>query len=420
MVIRSRAVRKPPALRLDLDEEVTQTGGTVMVHKTRMAVRCLWAGLGAVAGLTLLLAGCQHSAPGPQATSTCATLEQGMDLSRQVETLNLLADAFARKCYDVVLRHGARAQTEYRHKTYSVTKETAGIFLPDGALTAYILESYERGYLTVLMAASYLREKKPDAATVELRRLDHELFAPLYNYGEDPVNLLLSALLWEQLGEPGEARVDWLRLRDQVGSLKGLEPEIRSFAERRLAGIDRGGALPPAWRIYGVGSFPGVDWDLKFLGSSDGYFLVRPKGAFGPVCASDTGVRISTRRWFEKIAVRHSHAYHPLLNVQAWIRLPIGMVYSLVPMAAGAAVVVGGCATDAAGKGNGQLCELSLKGGVALMKQAPKVLKGVLEPDFRHWERLPAAFVVTRAARLQEEPCARDLSDMDLAEAIEF
>jgi len=385
-----------------------------------MAVWCLWAGLGVVTGLTVLLVGCQHRGPSPRATSTCATLEQGVNLSRQVETLNLLADAFARKCYDVVLRHGARAQTEYRHKTYSVTRETAGIFLPDGALTAYILESYERGYLTVLLAASYLREKKADAAKVELRRLDHELFAPLYNYGEDPVNLLLSAVLWEHLGEPGEARVDWLRLQDQVGSLKGLEPEIRSFAERQLARIDRGEAVQPAWQIYGVGSFPGVDWDLKFLGSSDGYFLVRPKGAFGPVCASDTGVRISTRRWFEKIAVRHSHAYHPLLNVQAWIRLPIGMVYSLVPMAAGAGVVVGGCVADAKGGGQGKLCELSLKGGVALMKQAPKVLKGALEPDFRHWERIPATFVVTTASHLKDEPCARDLSEEEISQAIKF
>ena len=343
-----------------------------------------------------------------------------MDLSRQIETLNLLADAFSQTCYDVVITYGARAQTAYRHKTYSITKETTGIFLPEGALTAYVLESYERGYLTVLLADSYLRAKKPDDAKVELRRLDQELFAPIYNYGEDPVNLLLSAVLWEQLGDPGEARVDWLRLRDQVGALQGLEPDIRSFAERQLTRIDRGEAVQPAWQIYGLGTLPGVEWDLKFTGSSNGYFRVRPKAGFLPACASDTGLRIPTQRWFEKIAVRHSHAYHPLLNVQSWIRLPIGIVYSLVPVAAGAGVAVGGCVTDAAGKGNGQLCELSIRGGIALMRQAPKVLKGALEPDFRHWEHMPSAFVVTRASHLREEPCARDLPDMDLAQAVKF
>ncbi|TSA00170.1 MAG: hypothetical protein D4R81_08105 [Nitrospiraceae bacterium] len=343
-----------------------------------------------------------------------------MDLSRQIETLNLLVDAFSQTCYDVVITYGARAQTAYRHKTYSITRETTGIFLPDGALTAYVMESYERGYLTILLADSYLRAKKPDDAKVELRRLDQELFAPLYNYGEDPVNLLLSAVLWEQLGDPGEARVDWLRLRDQVGALKGLEPDIRSFAERQLTRIDRGETVQPAWQIYGLGTLPGVEWDLKFTGSSNGYFRVRPNAGFLPACASDTGLRIPTQHWFEKIAVRHSHAYHPLLNVQSWIRLPIGIVYSLVPVAAGAGVAVGGCVTDAAGKGNGQLCELSIRGGIALMRQAPKVLKGALEPDFRHWEHMPSAFVVTRASHLREEPCARDLPDRDLAQAVKF
>lgn len=385
-----------------------------------MAAPFAWAGSGAVACLVLLLAGCQHRTSGPSAASDCSTLAQRVNLSRQIETLNLLADAFSQKCHDVVLAYGAQAQAAYRHKTYSLTRETTSIFLPDGALTAYVLESYERGYLTVLLADSYLRANKPDDAKVELRRLDQELFAPIYNYGEDPANLLLSAVLWEQLGDPGEARVDWLRLQDQVGALTGLAPDIRSFAERQVARIDQGAAAQPAWQIYGTGTFPGVDWDLKFTGSSNGYFRVRPSAAFLPACASDTGLRIPTQRWFGKIAVRHSHAYHPLLNVQSWIRLPIGIVYSLVPLAAGAGVAIGGCAVDASGKGNGQLCELSIRGGIALMRQAPKVLKGALEPDFRHWEHLPSAFVVTRAARLQDEPCARDLSDMDLAQAVKF
>jgi len=347
-------------------------------------------------------------------------LEKGMNLSREIETLNRLADAFSQKCYDVVITYGARAQTQYRHKTYSVLKETASIFLPDGALTAYVLESYERGYLTVLLAHSYLKERKTEDAKVELRRLDHELFAPVYNYGEDPVNLLLSAVLWEQLSDTGEARVDWLRLRDQVGSLKGLEPEIRFFAELQLTRIDRGETVQPAWQIYGTGRFPSVEWDLKFVGSSNGYFLVRPNEEFVPACASDTGLRIPTRRWFENLAGRHSHGYHPLLNMQSWIRLPIGTVYSLVPVAAGAGVAVGGCMADAAGKGNGKLCELSIIGGVALMRQAPKVLKGALEPDLRHWERIPSAFVVTMASQLRDEPCARDLSDRDISQAIKF
>lgn len=385
-----------------------------------MAAPPLWTGMCLIACFVLFLAGCQYRTAQPRAASDCATLAQRMDLTREIDTLNLLADAFSRHCDDVVIVHGAQARAAYRHKTYSIVKETTGIFLPDGALTSYVLESYERGYLTILLANSYLRTKKPDAAKVELRRLDQELFAPLYNYGEDPANLLLSAVLWEQLGEPGEARVDWLRLRDQVGALHGLDPDIRAFAERQLTRIDHGETAHPAWRIYGVGAFPDIDWDLQLTGSSTGYVRVRPKTAFPPACASDRGAHLPTRRWFDKIAVRHSHAYHPLLNVQSWIRLPLGIVYSLVPMATGAGLAIGGCAADAGGKGDGQLCELSIRGGIALMQQAPTVLKGALAPDFRHWERVPSSLVVTQAASLQEEPCARDLSDTELAQAVAF
>jgi hypothetical protein len=116
-------------------------------------------------------------------------------------------------------------------------------------------------------------------------------------------------------------------------------------------------------------------------------------------------VRLSTKSWFDKVAIRHSHGYHPLLNVQAWIRLPIGLTYSLVPLAAGAGVMVGGCMLDAAANGKGSLCELSVIGGMAMMSTAPAVLEGALQPDLRHWEHVPAAFVVTRASTPELESC---------------
>jgi hypothetical protein len=136
---------------------------------------------------------------------------------------------------------------------------------------------------------------------------------------------------------------------------------------------------------------------------------VKANGEFPPACQSATGVRLSTRSWFDKVAIRHSHGYHPLLNVQAWIRLPLGLTYSLVPLAAGAGVMVGGCMLDAAANGKGGLCQLSVIGGVALMRTAPAVLEGALRPDLRHWEHVPAAFVVTRASTPDLEPCLAKL-----------
>lgn len=354
----------------------------------------------------LVLAGCQHGDLRQPLAAQCAELEGDMNFSQSVKLLNQLTEVFSRECYDTVIEYATKAQSEFRHKTFHVLKETAGIFLPDGALTDYVLESYERGFLSVLLAASYASRQQPDDAKVELRRLDHELFTPLYNYGEDPVNILLSAALWEHLGERGEARVDWLRLRDFASLLKGPNEPIRSFADQQIRRIDEGRSLDGEWRIYGIGQFPGVDWDLQFTGSDNGYFLVTAQGEFLPACVSPTGVLISTHTWFEKIAMRHNNAYHPLLNVQSWIRLPIGTVYSLIPVAAGAGIAVSGCMIDAAGKGNGALCHISIRGGMVLMSTAPRVLKWALEPDLRHWERIPVAFVVTTAPELAQERCA--------------
>jgi hypothetical protein len=87
-----------------------------------------------------------------------------------------------------VIVHGEKARSEFRHKTFSFLKETTNVFIPEGSFIDYVLESYERGYLSLLLAASYANVEKPDEAKVELRQLDHELL-PLYNYGEDPVNL---------------------------------------------------------------------------------------------------------------------------------------------------------------------------------------------------------------------------------------
>ncbi len=349
--------------------------------------------------------GCQPGELRKEGVRSCAEIEQEIDLSERVRALNLLSEAFAARCDDLVVTFGTQARSQFRHKNFSVTRETANVFVPDGTFIEYVLESYERGYLSTLLATSYLRLHRFEEVKVELRGLDHELFAPIYNYGEDPVNLLLSAVLWEQLGETGEARVDWLRLRDLPRLIKKEDEALRRFAGDQMSQIDSGDEADAQWHVYQVGRFPELDWDLEFIKSTSGYFSITPKQPFLPSCVSKTGLRLSTESWFNKIAIRHSHAYHPLLNVQTWIRLPVGLTYSLIPVTAGAGVMVGGCALDVAGDGKGALCQLSVIGGVALMSTAPRVLEGTLRPDLRHWEEVPAAFVVTRASEPELEPC---------------
>ncbi len=358
-----------------------------------------------VLGLLIGLVGCQTEGGRTLHGASCSVIEQHTNLSDRIETLNRLADAFDARCYDTVIVHGEKARSAFRHKTFSFLKETTNVFIPEGYFIDYVLESYERGYLSLLLAASYANVQKPEEAKVELRQLDHELFTPLYNYGEDPVNLLLSAVLWEQIGDVNEARVDWLRLRDLAVMWKDQQDAARLFAGQQVSRIDDGQIFSEPWHVYGIRRFPDLTWDLQFFGSTNGYFSVKASREFLPACESDTGVRLSTESWFDKVAVRHSHGYHPLLNVQAWVRLPIGLTYSLVPVAAGAGVMVGGCVLDAAAKGEGSLCQLSVVGGVALMSTAPAVLEGALQPDLRHWEHVPAAFVVTRASTPELEPC---------------
>jgi hypothetical protein len=358
-----------------------------------------------VIGLLIALVGCQTRGGRTLQGLPCSEIERQINLSDRIDTLNRLADAFAERCYDTVIVYGEKARSEFRHKTFSLMKETTNVFIPEGSFIDYVLESYERGYLSLLLAASYANVQKPQEAKVELRQLDHELFTPLYNYGEDPVNLLLSAVLWERVGEVHESRVDWLRLRDLGVMWKGQQDAVRVFAARQVDWIDEGQGFSEPWHVYGIGRFPELTWDLRFFGSTNGYFSVKANGEFLPACQSDTGVRLSTQSWFEKVAIRHSHGYHPLLNVQAWVRLPFGLTYSLIPLAAGAGVMVGGCVLDAAANGKGGLCQLSVIGGMALMRTAPTVLEGALRPDLRHWEHVPAAFVVTRASTPELEPC---------------
>jgi len=370
----------------------------------------------------VMLSGCQsfsqtagqHAQPG--IPSPCAQIEAHIDMSDRIETLRAVAEAFDLGCYETVLTYATQAQADYRYKTFSVFRETSNIFLPDGTFTDYVLESYERGFLSVLLAASYYHLDNPEAAKVELRRLDHEIFTPLYNYGEDPVNLLFSAVLWEVLHESEEARVDWTLLQRQ----DNLAEEIRTFARQRLARMNGSEEISGKWTIAAIGNFPDIDWDVKFVKADSGYFSVKPRQSFLAPCASESGVRISTASWFEKISVRHSYGYHPLLHVQSWLRLPIGVVYSITTFASGAGIALGGCFVDAAAKGNGSLCELSIKGGVALIQQSPKVLHHMLCPDLRHWDNVPASFVFTTAANLMDEPCFTSVPNQEQRDTTTF
>ena len=374
-----------------------------------LIVSCLWFG-------------CQSiSPPGPgdrpRVTSAlCGGIEAQIGWEDRISTLRHLSRAFSAGCDETVITFGALAQEQYKYKTYRVFKEASNIFLPDGTFIDYVLESYERGFLTVLLAASYYHLRDFEASEVELRRLDHEIFTPLYNYGADPVNLLFSAVLWEMVGRPDEARVDWNRLQDQ----EGPDETVRTFAARRLAQLDAQPWTRLKWDVYAIGNFPEIDWNIEFKDVSTGYFSINALQRFLPGCASESGVRVSTRSWFQKIAMRHDSGYHPLLHAQSWLRLPVGVVYGISAITAGAGIVIGGCYLDMAGRGNGSLCKLSIEGGMALIRKSPQVLRYALQPDLRHWDNVPAGFLFTTSPDLTHESCFQDLPIPDQTKTKQF
>ena len=367
--------------------------------------------------------GCQststhHSKARPLVTAfpPCEQIEKNIDVQDRIDTLRHIAKAFYSRCDEIVITYGSKAQRDYRYKTFSVLKETSNIFFPDGTFIDYVMESYERGFLTVLLAMSYYREHNFEASKVELRRLEHEIFTPLYNYGADPVNLLFSAVLWEVLGEHHEAWVDWKRL----ASLEDLDESIRNFASHQLQFLGTDKERIRDWEIHAMGSFPNIDWNVQLLDTANGYFSVNSQQNFPPGCSSASGVIISTNSWFQKIAKRHNSDYHPLLNAQSWMRLPVGVVYSVTTFTAGAGIAVGGCVLDGYAKGGGSLCRGSIEGGIALIRESPNVLWGTLRPDLRHWDNVPSSFLLTSAADDEREPCLTELSDQDQLKTIKF
>lgn len=326
----------------------------------------------------------------------CSALKKRVDWSDAITSLNNISFFYRKGCYEDVIEQVTFARKNLSHKTFSVAKEALEFLIPEGKVTDYVLESYERGYLSFLSAASYAKLDKPRQVVPELNKLYNEETALTYNHGRDPVNALVQAAMWDNFKDFGfSSRPFWLWLERQ----DDVDPIIRKFAKDRIKGIDElsSGESPRQWRVYELGRFPDVDWEMKFTDNEHGYFRVTPRQSFPSACVDNQVVLLPTQSWFAKIGIRHAHSYHPLVNVKSWIRLPVGLALGLSTYTTGAAIAIGGCVADAQAQAKGNLCQLSMQGAKAVMDLSPGVVKYVLEPDLRHWRELPAAVVVVPA-----------------------
>jgi len=333
--------------------------------------------------------------PESYTSNSCQTLfHDGQKLATEGQ-LNAVSELFIGNCSAEVIDLAGFIRAQRRDKFYSLSSELAELVIPEGTFTPYVLESYERSFLSILMSLSYLKEHRIDDALVELRRAVAEQQAVLFNHGDDPVITLFLAALWDRF-DPSIARPEWRRLTE----FKELDATIIEFANQRIGQIDQHSNSGVNWKIYGFGEVPDLDWQPKFFSSQQ--YKIWPKTSYPSACAADGGLVVPTNSWARKIASRYDFDYHPFLFAKGLARLPFGLAYGAVGVSSGAAIGIGGCALEVeaakSGQGgsNGELCRLSLVAGGALIHKSLNLVSFTLQPDLRHWKKMPMVIQLVR------------------------
>ncbi len=362
-----------------------------------------------IAILSFSFTGCTTKQPKPKLIKAtrpdCQNTFDNTPLKDVLKTLATISDLYEDQCYHEVISLGDFVRTHSRDKFYHFVNETLEFVTPEGTFTEYTLESYERSYLSFLIASSYEYLTLQEDAEVELRRAYQENQALLYNYGDDPVNLVLQAALWENSKSPFNSRPLWKRAVE----LSGDNQTLRQFAENKIAEIDSGKKTNRPWRIFAVGHFPEMDWKTDLGHEHGSYFSIFPKSSFQSSCKSEESLLIPTEAWARKISQKYDKDYHPLLHLQTWTRAPVGLTLGTVTALTGAGLAVAGCGADAYLSKNtysgGDLCKASMSAGGSIIGETGTVTGYVLRPDLRYWNQVPQAFWLTQAENLNRDYC---------------
>lgn len=307
------------------------------------------------------------------------------------QQLDDVTDAFNNGCFHETITLGQFLRRYHDDKFYKITSEAAEIFTPEGTFTDYVMEDFERGFLTVLISLSYLNLHNEEAALVELRRGYDEKNAQLYNYGDDPVLNLLLAALWDRF-DTSISRPYWKKLLEIPKTPK----TVTQFAEERLQQIDLKPSDRTRWSIAGYGYLPELDWDIDVLQHEKGPYKFKTKSPLPEACRDPSTLIVPTESWALKINARYKPGYHPLMYTKSLIRLPIGIGYGILGFSTGAAIGVGGCglamyAKDAAD----ELCGLSLTAAGHIMKKSGDLVGYTLGPDMRRWRKMPMTIAIS-------------------------
>lgn len=350
----------------------------------------------AAAGLVLLLVlcGCASTPSlgglalvGPT-SDECASLWRQIPRREPLGALDILSRLSEEGCDQETVLLGRKIRDTYRDKYYSVTAEAAEFVAPGGSTVPYVLEGYERSYLGLLIARSFLRLGRTSDAQVELRRVDEDRKAAIYNSTEDPIVAVLLAVMWEKCGEGDHARAYW----KQVFERPGAEPVMVEFAEAQIRRLDRG-EVQSSWTVRAVGSFPEVGWKLGEGG--DKAYKLTVAEAFPAACASSATLKASTSSWLQELNGRYSMKRTPLQAVRTTARAAVGIAAGATLIVGGIFVMVAGCSDSKHGG-----CSQATEAGFDIMKAGVSLGSALAQPDLRHWKRVPSAFVLS----MESEP----------------
>lgn len=195
--------------------------------------------------LLILAAAAGHVMPAAAAGTTCVTcprrvLEATHDISSRNKDV-VLAEyregllSLVEGDVDAAVFHLQEAEQHIeRLRPKSISEAAASIVWNDRS-RSYVGEDFEQAYVNYFLAVAYLRRGQLSEAMVEARRLNETLkeLNRVYGddagrYGTDPALMILSGLLYEALGKPNDAFIDFRNAfeeyRSSYASLTGVQP----------------------------------------------------------------------------------------------------------------------------------------------------------------------------------------------------
>lgn len=319
-----------------------------------------------------------------------------VDFVKADRALDTLSQFFEKRCFQNAIEVGLSIRQLHRDKTYHMTAELGEILVPEGTLTTYVLESYERIYLSILLAASFDGIHDRENAEIELRRAYEESVALIYNQGVDSTTLALQAALWENFGHFDWSEPLWRKALEVDGK---DDSELRQFIERRLSLYDNGKKIQPM-SIYSIGEMPDVEWQTKI--ASGNTYEVKSARPFFNTCSADGELVISSESWMKQFSNRYKN--HPVMTYKAVARMPVGLAYGTTLAAAGVGLFAGCIYVAASAHANdAQICSNVFEVSAGLFNVAGRVTDYMVRPDLRRWRRVPMGFYFTESSQASKD-----------------